>query len=304
VGDAGAYERVTGRVYFWGAAGNAHNRSIVDLDKAGNLKDGEVEFSADFIAVRAKDATKGNGSMLLEVPNRGRGRIIALVDGGEWDLSNHAGDAWLLRNGFTIVSLGWQSDAYGPDALKLYAPIAKDRGKTITGLLRGDLMPSRPVDEIPLGHRIAGSTGGADYPVAAVDDRGNVLPVRAAREAKRTTIPRSAWQFAQTAGGKLVPSGGHIHLNGGFQPGKIYEYVYVVEDPVVAGLGFAAIRDFASYAKHDPEAIAPAQRVYGQGISQNGRFLRDFLYQGFNADEEGRRALDALLAHVAGAGRA
>src|SRR5262249_444817 len=135
------------------------------------------------------------------------------------------------------------------------------------------------------------------------DDPRNVLTVRDAREAKRTTIPRSAWQFAQTAGGKLVPSGGHIHLNGGFQPGKIYEYVDVVEDPVVAGLGFSAIRDFALYAKHDPEAIGPAQRVYGQGISQNGRFLRAFLYQGFNADEEGRRALDGVLAHVAGAGR-
>src|SRR6185312_9076617 len=28
-----------------------------------------------------------------------------------------------------------------------------------------------------------------------------------------------------------------------------------------------------------------------------------FLYQGFNADEDGRRALDGVLAHVAGAGR-
>jgi hypothetical protein len=43
--------------------------------------------------------------------------------------------------------------------------------------------------------------------------------------------------------------------------------------------------------------------VYGEGISQNGRFLRDFLYQGFNADEDGGIALDGVLAHVAGAGR-
>jgi len=45
------------------------------------------------------------------------------------------------------------------------------------------------------------------------------------------------------------------------------------------------------------------ERVYGEGISQNGRFLRDFLYQGFNADEDGKIALDGVLAHVAGAGR-
>jgi hypothetical protein len=79
--------------------------------------------------------------------------------------------------------------------------------------------------------------------------------------------------------------------------------VYVVADPVVAGLGFAAVRDFASYAKHGHDAVAGAARVYGEGISQNGRFLRDFLYQGFNADEDGRIALDGVLAHVAGAGR-
>jgi hypothetical protein len=302
-GDAGAYERITGRVYFSLPVANPHNQRIVDLSNAVNLKNGEVEFSSDFIAVRPKDVHKSNGSMLLEVPNRGRGRVIGLVDGGDWDLSNDAGDAWLLRNGFTIVSLGWQWDAAGADALRFFAPVAKENGKTITGLLRGDLMPSIVAPEIPLGHLILGNIGGTEYPVAAPDDPRNVLTVRDSRDGQRTVIPRTPWQFAQTIEGKLTPSDRHIHLNGGFQPGKIYEYVYVVADPVVAGGGFAAIRDFASYAKHASDAVTPAARVYGEGISQNGRFLRDFLYQGFNADEQGRIALDGVLAHVAGAGR-
>jgi hypothetical protein len=302
-GDAGAYERITGRVYFLLPVANAHNLRIVDLDKAVNLKEGEAEFSAEFIVVRPKDPKNSNGSMLLEVPNRGRARIIGLVDGGDWNLAGDAGDAWLLRNGFTIVSLGWQWDAVGADALRLFAPIAKDHGKTITGLLRGDLMPWHTMPEIPLGHLITGSIGGVEYPVAAPNDPRNVLTVRSSPDASRTVIPRGDWQFAQTVDAKLVPSDRHIHLNDGFQPGKIYEYVYVVADPVVAGVGFAAIRDFASYAKHVPDSVAPAVRVYGEGISQNGRFLRDFLYQGFNADEEGRIALDGVLAHVAGAGR-
>jgi hypothetical protein len=302
-GNAGAYERITGRVYFSLAVANSHNRRIVDLGNAVNMKNGEVEFSADFIAVRPKDAHKGNGSLLLEVPNRGRGRIIGLVDGGDWDLANDAGDAWLLRNGFTIVSLGWQWDAAGEGALRFSAPIAKENGKTITGLLRGDLMLSSLTPEISLGHLILGNIGGTEYPVSAPDDPRNVLTVRDSRAGPRTVIPRSEWQFAQTVDGKLKPSDRHIHLNGGFQQGKIYEYVYVVADPVVAGGGFAAIRDFASYAKHTRDTITPAARVYGEGISQNGRFLRDFLYQGFNADEDGRIALDGVLAHVAGAGR-
>jgi hypothetical protein len=148
-GNPGAYERITGRVYFSLAVGNPLNQGIVDLRNAVNLKDGEVEFSSDFVIVRPKDATKGNGSMLLEVPNRGHSRIISLVDGGSWDAATDAGDAWLLLNGYTFVSLGWQWDADGADALRLYAPVAKENGKTITGLLRGDLMPSKVMPEIP-----------------------------------------------------------------------------------------------------------------------------------------------------------
>jgi hypothetical protein len=302
-GDAGVYERITGKVYFSLAVANPHNQRIVDLANAVNLKNGEAEVSADFVAVRPKDPRKGNGSLLLEIPNRGRPRILSLVDGGDQDLAKDAGDAWLLRRGFTVVNLGWQWDAVGADALRLSVPIAKENGKTITGLLRGDLMPSKPMAEIPLGHLILGMIGGSEYAVAAPDDPRNVLTVRDSREAARTVIPRSEWQFAHTVDGKLEASDRHIHLNGGFQAGKIYEYVYVVADPVVAGSGFAAIRDFASYAKHAPDAITPAKRVYGEGISQNGRFLRDMIYQGFDTDEEGGLALDGVLAHVAGAGR-
>jgi hypothetical protein len=304
-GDAGAYERITGRVYFSLPIANPHNQRVVDLGNAVNLKNGEVEFSSDFIAVRPKDAQKGNGSILLEVPNRGRGRMIGLVDGGDWDLAHDSGDGWLLCNGFTVVTLGWQWDATGANALGLFAPVAKDNdnGKAITGLLRGDLMPWQAMPEIPLGHLILGNIGGSEYPVAVPDDPRNVLTVRDSRDAPRSIIPRSQWQFAHMDDGKLSASDRHIHLNGGFQSGKIYEYVYVVADPIVAGGGFAVIRDFASYTKHNADAITPATRVYGEGISQNGRFLRDFLYQGFNADEEGRIALDGVLAHVAGAGR-
>jgi len=305
MGEAGAYERIAGRVFFSASVANAHNRGIVDLANAVTLKNGEVEFSADFVALRPKDPHKANGSMLLEIPNRGYSRIVSLVDGGDWDAANDAGDAWLLRQGFTFVALGWQWDAPGEDSLKFYAPIANDHGKTITGLLRGDLMPSKFMEEIPLGHLITGRIGGTEYPVAAPDDPRNVLTVRDSRDARRIVIPRSEWQFLQTVGGTPPPgeSVWHIHLNGGFQPGKIYEYVYVVKDPVIAGLSFAAVRDFASYAKHAKDSVVGSQRVYGEGISQNGRFLRDFVYQGFNADEDGKMALDGVLAHVAGAGR-
>ena len=302
-GNSGPYERIFGRIYFSVSIRNQHNERIVDLKNAQNLKNGEVEFSSDFMSIRPKDSKKSNGSLLLEVPNRGKSRIVSLVDGGDWNLSQSADDAWLLRKGFSIAALGWQWDATGPDVLHLYTPVAKENGRSISGLLRGDLMPSKVMEEIPLGHLITGNIGGTEYPVSNPNDRRNVLTVRISRNAARKIIPRSEWQFAHFANGKMTPSNRHIHLNGGFQPGKIYEYVYVVTDPVVAGLGFAAIRDFASYTKHNPNSVVPATRVYGEGISQNGRFLRDFLFEGFNADESGKIALDGVLAHVAGAGR-
>jgi hypothetical protein len=302
-GKAGPYERITGRIYFAVPVANVHNRGIVDLDKAVNLRNGEVEFSSDFFLLRPKAAERGNGSMLLEVPNRGRFAIVRLVDGGDSELSKDAGDGWLLAHGWTVASLGWQWDAAGDNALRLYAPIAKDHGRAITGLLRGDVMLASPREDLPLGHLIIGFTGGTEYPVSDPGNARNVLTVRDSRNAPRTVIPRAQWQFAHMVGSKLEPSDRYIHLNGGFQPGKIYEYVYVVKDPVVAGLGFAAVRDFASYVKHDRHTVAPVKYVIAEGISQNGRFLRDFLYQGFNADEQGRMALDGVLAHVAGAGR-
>ena len=41
----------------------------------------------------------------------------------------------------------------------------------------------------------------------------------------------------------------------------------------------------------------------GWGVSQSGRFLRHFLYQGFNEDEQGRKVFDGVFDQVGGAGR-
>ena len=164
-----------------------------------NLKNGEVEFSADFVAVRPKDAHKGNGSMLLEVPNRGNARILALVDGGDEDLAHDAGDAWLLRNGFTVVSLGWQWDAPGPDALRFFAPVAKENGKTITGLLRGDVMLAEPLPEIPLGHFTTRVS-------AAANTRLPRRMIRAMCSPCAARARRSAPSFPAPTGSSRIPS--------------------------------------------------------------------------------------------------
>src|SRR5271170_3012348 len=305
-GLAGPYEKIVGRVYFAVNPENLHNKLIVDLDKAPRNAQGEVEFSADLYLLKPKDMNKGNNAVLFEVSNRGGKGILRLVNGyspatpeGEY------GDGFLMREGYTVAWVGWEFDvADHGENLKLYAPVAHDfGGKTIRGLVRSDFTPAQKVEDMPLGHSLLGPTGGKSYPVDDPASPKNVFTVRDTPDGTRQTIPRSQWSFAHTVNGKLAADPHFIHLEGGFQPGKIYEVVYEAKDPVVAGLGLAAVRDFLSYLKYDPQSTSPVKRVYAVGISQSGRFLRHFLYQDFNADEQGRQVMDGVIAHVAGAGR-
>lgn len=292
------YEKVSGKVHFKVRPETARNRGIVDLELAPRDANGEVAFSADFYVLRPK--TGGNGAMLLEIPNRGGKGILAIVNQAKGSLdpttAEEFGDGFLMRRGFTVAWLGWQWDVRDePKRMRLDAPIATQNGKTITGLVRSDFVVSEKTTDQPLGHLLSGAIGGTEYEAAEPASKANVLTVRDAPLAPRQTIPRSRWSFAADRKS--------IHFAEGFVPGRIYELIYVVKDPHIAGLGFAAVRDFVSYAKHDPNAIAPVRRAEGVGISQSGRFLRHFLYEGFNADEEGRQVFDGIDAHVAGAGR-
>jgi hypothetical protein len=300
-GAAGAYEKITGRVFFAVNPANLHNRQIVDLDKAPRNAQGEVEFSADLYLLKPKDMAKGNQAVLFEVSNRGGRGILSLVNGREGEF----GDGFLMRRGYTIAWVGWQFDlAEQPGRLRLSAPVAHDAdGKEIHGLVRTDFTPAEKRDDMPLGHILLGPEGGNSYPVDDPASPQNVLTVRDTPTGERKNIPRSEWSFVHVVQGQLTPDPHYVHLNGGFVPGKIYELVYTAKDPAVVGVGLAAVRDFLSYLKYDPQATAPVKRAYAVGISQSGRFLRHFIYQDFNADEQGRQVMDGVIAHVAGAGR-
>jgi hypothetical protein len=112
-------------------------------------------------------------------------------------------------------------------------------------------------------------------------------------------LPRETWQ--------LSSDGCFVRVTSGAGTG-VYEVVYQAKGSPVAGLGLAAIRDFAAYLKHGPddatlrEMPAAVRRVIGYGYSQSGRFLREFVRDGFNADERGRAAFDGLMISSAGAG--
>jgi hypothetical protein len=76
-----------------------------------------------------------------------------------------------------------------------------------------------------------------------------------------------------------------------------------VANSAIAGLGLAAVRDVASWIKYADTATIHTDHLVSFGLSQSGRFLRNFLYLGFNEDEQGRQVFDGMMPHIAGASR-
>jgi hypothetical protein len=141
-----------------------------------------------------------------------------------------------------------------------------------------------------------------------VDDPEAILTVREHPTAERRTIARERWRFAREVDGRPVADDSYVWLAGGFQPGLMYEVVYRTRVCPVVGTGLLAVRDCTSFLRYgSAEAGNPCagqvDYAYGFGISQCGRFLRQYLYDGLNLDEAGRQVFDGLIPHVAGARR-
>ena len=71
----------------------------------------------------------------------------------------------------------------------------------------------------------------------------------------------------------------------------------------IGGLGFVAVRDTAAWIKHSSDSIVSTDYAITFGSSQSGRFLRNYLYLGFNTDESGRKVFDGVIPHIAGSSR-
>lgn len=311
-GLAGAYEAITGKLHFAVQPANSANRIITDIDLAPRNAHGNVEFSSDFFLLRPKDMSRANGALLIDIPNRGRKTTLGMFNRANsicasCDKPRTAadyGDGFLLREGFTILFIGWQFDPpREPGRMRLYTPIARQEGKPIRGLVRADFVVADR-----RRHHILSDRNHIPYEVADPTSPENVLTVRDSVEEARRIVPRDKWRFARVKEGNVLADRTHIYLDDGFTPHRIYEVVYVAENPPLVGLGPTAVRDAASYFRYkgSSELGIPRDaldRTLAYGISQCGRFLRTFLYYGFNEDEMGRRALDGVISHVAGAGR-
>jgi hypothetical protein len=276
--DAGAYEVVTGKIRFAVDPSNPRNRVIVGLDHAPRNAARKVEFSADLAILRPKDPAASNGTLLLDVVNRGSKTVLRSFDRAA---NGHADDGFLMRRGFTVVWVGWEFDA-PDDTMRIDVP-----GRTgFHCLVRGAVTPNADAPSATFGDLARYAPSDANAARAQLSVRDGLL-------GKPTPIVRDRFELR----------GNEVTLNGGFAAGRTYELLYDVASAPIAGLGFAAVRDTVAWLKQAPDANVNVQRALAFGSSQSGRFLRTFLYYGFNADEHGRQVFDGVMAHIAGASR-
>ena len=286
VGTSG-YEKIVGIAHFAVNPKDPHNRVIADIDKAPVNASGLVEFSGDVVILRPLDASKSNGVALVDVVNRGRKTIMTTFNrGAVADPASDAdlGDAFLTRQGYTLVFVGWEFDVASQREWRCTSTSRAAQGAT--GLVHGDFTPNDSSAE------------------QAVTDLGGYAPAQP--DATDTTLTVRDGPFGRAeiiARNRYTVKGNTVTLTGGFTPGRTYQLSYRPEKFPVSGLGMAAFRDVATWVKRSPDALARAPKTIAFGSSQSGRFLRTFLYDGFNSDEKGRQVFDGVMAHIAGGAR-
>jgi hypothetical protein len=143
------------------------------------------------------------------------------------------------------------------------------------------------------------------YPAATPDKSRATLSKRIRYEDQPIVVPIDGWDYANDAGTAVKLAGEEPP----FQQGALYEFVYQAKNPVVSGLGFAAIRDLASFVRtaqtdedgHPNPLSGEAAAVYAACVSQPCRTAHDFVQLGFNEDESGKRSIDGIVNWIGGA---
>jgi len=299
-GDTGAYERVIGIARGELDPADPRNRIIVDIDRAPRNAAGMVEYETDLFILRPVDPTKGNHHLLFDVLNRGNkvvtnrlNRTTPKDDSNDPATLAQAGDGFLFRRGYTIAWAGWDPDSPKANAgMTIRIPALSDVEREI----RDEFVSATRAP--PDAHfRLS-------YQAASLDPTAARLTMRARAADPPIPLAADEWRFIDARTIALLPEGTMP------APGVIYDLTYRARSPWVSGTGFAAQRDVVAFLKTNaPDAAGAANPAGGHidaaigfGVSQSGRFLRDFIKLGFNQDERGRKVFDGVLSHVAGIG--
>ncbi len=302
-GDVGPYEKIRGVAHFRLDPNDLANARIVDLKLAPRDAAGFVVFESPFILLRPVRAQPR--ALIYDVNNRGGIAILGQVDGGSPPNNDpttlaDAGDGFLMRHGFALLFSAWTWDVAPPPPgyapLVFHPPVARNPdGSAILGEVENEFTVAAPA---PVA-TYAGMRG-LTYEPATPDDPAAVLTARARPDDPRRPIPRERWRFL---GPEVAGGPGRVALDGGFEPGVIYELTYVAKDPYVAGAGLAGVRDLLAWLRDHPlEGAPPPSRTLIFGISQSGRVIGRMLHDGLDVDEQGRLVFDGAFLEVPGGG--
>ena len=312
-GEAGPYEYLAGRAECEIDPHHPLNQGIVNLDRVPAAADGKVTYAVDIALLKPIEASRGNGWLFHEVLNRGGKRALHRIN--DAPATNNptgpedCGNGFLMREGFTVAWVAWQGDAL-PGEGRMRAdfpiPLAAD-GTPIAGTCREETIADAPgsvrdaliTETSPTTFSVALS-----YAAASLAPEQAALTIRQRERDPRTRPPGLAWRYLDA---RRI----EITRPPGFDRGAIYEFVYQGRDPRVMGLGFAAVRDVVSFLRDAAtDASGAANPLAGTirhallfGLSQSGRMIRDFIYQGFNEAGSGKPVFDAAMPVIAGSRR-
>ncbi len=339
-GEVGAYEVIRGRLHYAVDPDNPRNRAVVDLHRAnkGRLRHdtsrlgpktlgddarndrGEVTFAGDFLLLKPVDLSRGNHRLLYDVNNRGNLLMLSYfndaVGSNQPRSKAHAGNGWLMRQGYSLLWSAWNWDVrnHAGKPLQIDLPIVVHLdGSPMTAKVQAELAVQ---DRDGLKVEWLAWGGSRCYPAAKKTLAEAVLTVRDSPVGERQVIPRDQWRFA-TLDPDNTPRFDpvHVYLPAGFEKGRLYELIYTAEHPRVVGLGLVAIRDAIAFFRFEPNDQAgnenpllvdghlDPKHAYIFGISQSGRVITHMIYQGFHVDENGRMVFDGARPHVPGAGK-
>ena len=304
-GGVGPYTLVEGTAHFAVDPLHPSNEAITDIELAPRGPDGRVRFSSDFAMLQPTDPDRGRHRLLFDVVNRGRKTVLGTFNSAERGMQPTApiepGNGYLMRHGYTVVWCGWQADVPPtPGLMGMRAPEAIGPKGRLAGGILCQFQVEQPTEVLMLSHR-----DHLPHPPVDIDDPFAVLTVREHPNGPAQHVARDLWSFVRVEDSQSEPEPSHVYMPSGFEPGRVYQLVYRTVGSTVVGLGFAAMRDIVSFLRRgSAEAGNPCagdiERAHAFGASQSGRFLRHYIYEGMNEDEEGRPALDGIIPHVAG----
>lgn len=316
-GDVGSYEIVNAKAHLWLDPLAEQNQQVVDLEFAPKNSEGYVEYSTDVVILRPADLSAGRRVVVYDVPNRGS-KVINRVGNdvgldSDMTTAEEAGNGFLMRQGYTMVWSGWQHDTGNllPTAIKANLPVATTDEGPLTGQVHLEHVFNNTVSPTELR---------LEYPAVDMEKSRVSLTVRQRNGDTPFPIPDDDWEFTS-------PTTIAITRNDSFDAGAIFQITYTAKDPIVAGLGFTATRDLLSFLRYENadaqgnpnplldlsaadcettadgsclDANAHIELLLGTGVSQSSRYLRDYLWQGFNTDTAERQVFDGIIPFIAG----